>query len=424
MERAYHRRVIDAELADLAEDVPAIAVVGPKAIGKTESARRLAGSMLDLSDVDQRAIVASSRHDALSTTAPPLLIDEWQYDPEIWEAMRRAVDTDPTPGRFILTGSANPRGVRVHSGAGRVVRLRMRPMSLSERSAAEPTVSLAALWRGEPAVGGTSPLRLADYADEILASGFPGIRFARDRARPRLLAGYVQSALEHEVPELGFVPRRPESLSQWLRAYAAASSTTTTYESIAAAVPDDQRPTRATIGDYRDVLSHLWLLDPVPAFTLGRNRLAGLGRMPKHQLADPALVGALLRLSPASLLDSTAGSEFAALRDGPLLGTLFESLATLCVRVHAQPLDLAVSHLRTSRGDHEVDLLVHASDGRALAFEVKLAATPDDHDVRHLHWLGDRMGDDLVDKVVLTTGPQAYRRPDGVAVVPLGLLGP
>lgn len=240
----------------------------------------------------------------------------------------------------------------------------------------------------------------------------------------RSTAGYVESTLEHDVPELGFVPKRPASLAHWVRAFAAAGSTTASYESIAAALPDDQRPTRATVNDYRDVLSHLWLLDQVPAFGLSRNRLAGLGRSPKHQLADPALAASLLRVTAGTLLDSSAGREFASLRDGPLLGTLFESLATLCVRVYAQPLDLDVAHIRTARGEREVDLVAHAPDGRAIAFEIKLAATPGDRDVRHLHWLGERLGEDLVDKVVLTTGRQAYRRPDGVAVVPLALLGP
>lgn len=103
---------------------------------------------------------------------------------------------------------------------------------------------------------------------------------------------------------------------------------------------------------------------------------------------------------------------------------LFESLATLCVRVYAEPLRLDVSHLRTSRGDHEVDLVLTAPDGRVVAIEAKLAADVDDHDVRHLAWLHGNLGDQLVDRVVLTTGTRAYRRPDGVAVVPLALLGP
>jgi predicted AAA+ superfamily ATPase len=112
------------------------------------------------------------------------------------------------------------------------------------------------------------------------------------------------------------------------------------------------------------------------------------------------------------------------LRDGPLLGALFESLLTLSVRVYAQATRARVSHLRTRNGDHEVDLVVERRDGRILAIEAKLAAIPDDHDVRHLHWLAQQIGSDLLDAVVITTGPYAYRRPDGIAVVPAALLGP
>lgn len=418
----YRPRMVDEVLSELVHDVPAVALVGAKAIGKTESARRFARSVIDLADPDRRAVVQADRAAALSAP-PPVLIDEWQYDPDTWEAMRRAVDHDPRPGRFLLTGSTNPRGVRVHSGAGRVVRVRMRPLSLVERGHSA-TVSLGELWRGHANIDGESSTGLQDYADEIVSSGFPAIRLGSPRARKPLLEGYVESAIEHEVPELGFAPRRPESLLQWLRAYAAASSTTAAYTTIADAMPEEARASRATTNAYRDVLSQLWLLDPVPAFPLGRNRLKELGRLPKHQVVDPGLVASLLGLDTASLLEGKSGKTAGALRDGPLFGTLMESLATLCVRVYAATFDLKVSHIRTARGDHEVDLVVHAADGRMLAFEVKLGATPDDRDVRHLHWLADRMGPDLVDRVVLTTGKSAYRRQDGIAVVPLALLGP
>ncbi|HIZ34463.1 MAG TPA: DUF4143 domain-containing protein [Candidatus Ruania gallistercoris] len=419
---AYRPRVIDQVLSRLVQDVPAVALVGAKAVGKTESARRLAATEIDLADPDRRAVVQADRAAALAAPTP-VLIDEWQYDPDTWEAMRSAVDRDPRPGRFLLTGSVNPRGVRVHSGAGRVVRVRMRPLSLAERGYPS-TVSLGELWHGHAHVAGESEAELSAYASEIVASGFPAIRFAGERARIPLLEGYVESAVEHEAPELGFTPRRPDSLLQWLRAYAAASSTTAAYTAIADAIPEEARASRATTNAYRDVLSQLWLLDPVPALPLGRNRLKELGRLPKHQVVDPGLVTALLGLDNGSLLGGRSGRDAGALRDGPLFGTLMESLATLCVRVYASALDLKVSHIRTARGDHEVDLVVHAADGRLLAFEVKLGATPDDRDVRHLNWLADRMGADLVDRVVLTTGKSAYRRRDGIAVVPLALLGP
>jgi predicted AAA+ superfamily ATPase len=263
-----------------------------------------------------------------------------------------------------------------------------------------------------------------DYVREILSSGFPGIRQATSKAQRLLLKSYIESVVDEEMPLLGLNLRRPESLVQWLRAYAAATSTTATFESIADAIPEDARPSRATIADYREALSKLWLLDSVPAFTLSRNRLKELGKMPKHHLADPALAAVVLGVTEETLVNGSAGKEFVSFRDGPLLGNLFESLATLCVRVYAQPLDLEVSHIRTARGEHEIDLIAHGPDGRSLAFEMKLASVPSDRDTKHLNWLGEKMGNDLVDRVILTTGKQAYRRPDGIAVVPLALLGP
>lgn len=272
---------------------------------------------------------------------------------------------------------------------------------------------------------GQSALRLPDYADEIVASGFPGIRLAPEQARGDLLDGYIESILHRELPELGLPARRSGVLRAWLTAFSAASSTTAGYEAINRAVPEDQRMTRGPLADYRDALASLWLLDPVPSFTGSRNRLHELGRAPKHQLVDPALAARLIGVDTESLLQATGESASTrALRDGPLLGALFESLVTLSVRIYAEPLRLKIAHLRTHRGDHEIDLVLHANDGRVLAIEVKLAQTADDHDVRHLNWLHERLGDDLVDRVVITTGSRAYRRPDGVAVVPLALLGP
>lgn len=193
---------------------------------------------------------------------------------------------------------------------------------------------------------------------------------------------------------------------------------------IADAIPNDTRASRPTIFDYRDALSQLWLLDQVPAFTTGPGRLHELGQASKHQLADPALAAHALNVTADSLISGTAGSDRSALRDGPLLGALFESLVTLSLRVYAQPLGLEVGHLRTHRGEHEVDLVLHSPEGRVLAVEVKLAESVGDQDVRHLNWLADKLGEDVVDRLIITTGRYAYRRPDGVAVVPLALLGP
>jgi predicted AAA+ superfamily ATPase len=147
-----------------------------------------------------------------------------------------------------------------------------------------------------------------------------------------------------------------------------------------------------------------------------------LGQTPKHHLADPALAARLLGLTVDALLNGQ-GIPIGP-QEGTMLGHLFESLVTLCVRVAAQAADAGVAHLRTRNGDHEIDLVLVRDDGRILAIEVKLANTVDDKDVRHLHWLADQLGDRLLDALVINTGPASYRRPDGIGVVPLALLGP
>lgn len=210
--------------------------------------------------------------------------------------------------------------------------------------------------------------------------------------------------------------RRPETLRRWLAAYAAASSTTTAYSRLLDATTggDGTQPAKTTTITYRDHLSQLWLLDPVPGWTPANNPIRRLQQAPKHQLADPALAAHLLGLSAQSLL--TAGGAH-------MMGPLFESLVTLGVRVLAQAAEATVSHLRLGGGEREVDLVVEGFDGRVLGIEAKLAPAVTDADVRHLRWLRDQMPDRVVDLVVVTTGTTAYRRPDGIAVVPLALLG-
>jgi predicted AAA+ superfamily ATPase len=212
-------------------------------------------------------------------------------------------------------------------------------------------------------------------------------------------------------------------MRQWLTAYAAATSTTAAYETVrdAATPGESQKPSKVTALGYRDVLQRLWILDPVPAWLPSRSPLTRLTAAPKHHLADPALAARLLSLSADSLL---GGEIVGRPRDHTMLGPMFESLTTLSVRVFAQAAEARVGHLRTQAGRHEVDLVVTGPSGQVLAIEVKLGAAPDDADVRHLHWLRDEIGGDLVDAVVVTAGPYAYRRADGIAVVPLALLGP
>ena len=182
------------------------------------------------------------------------------------------------------------------------------------------------------------------------------------------------------------------------------------------------QPNKATASRYSDLLTALRVLDPIEAWLPTRNQFARLTGAPKHHLADPALAARLLSLTDRHLIAATERSEGAA-HDGTFLGALFESLVALSVRTYAQSFDGRTYHLRTQGGRHEVDLIVETDHG-VLGIEVKLGASPDDRDVRHLTWLRERLGADLLDAVVVTTGPEAFRRSDGIAVVPLALLGP
>jgi predicted AAA+ superfamily ATPase len=183
------------------------------------------------------------------------------------------------------------------------------------------------------------------------------------------------------------------------------------------------KPSIATTLPWRDILTRLRILDPISAWLPSNNKLKELAAADKHHLADPALAARLLQLTSRKLL-SGEQPEPAIPRDGTFLGALFESLVALNLRVYAQAAEAEVRHLRTHRGEHEIDFIIIGPDGGIVAVEVKLAATANADDTRHLAWLKSRIGDQLMDAVLVTTGTEAYRRRDGIAVVPAALLGP
>ncbi len=391
----YRQRIVDTELDELIAALPALSLVGPKGVGKTATASRRAATVHSLDDPAQRSF-ALAEPARLLTSPPPVLIDEWQHVPESWDLVRRAVDAGAEPGRFLLAGSASPDGLGTHSGAGRIVDVRMRPLSLAERGHGGPTVGLRQLLSGDrPRLLGGTGMRLDEYVEEILCSGFPGLRALTGRSRRAQLDGYLDRIVDRDFPELGHAVRNPAALRRWMTAYAAAVSTTASFEAIrdAATGGQGEKPAKTTTLPYRDVLERLWILDPVPAWAPTRNRIRRLAMPPKHQLADPGLAARLLGVDADALLEGKAPPNL-AVRDGSLLGSLFESLVTLSVRVYAQAAEARVSHLRTSGGEHEVDLIIERADGRIVAIEVKLARNVDGDDCRHLRWLGDRIGED------------------------------
>lgn len=423
----YRRRIIDDELDDLMPHLPALALQGPRGVGKTSTARQRASSVVELDDPAQAELLQADPQ-RLARLAPPLLLDEWQRFPQVWDAVRREVDRLPTGGRFLLTGSAVPSVAPAHSGAGRIVSLRMRPLSLAERPGFQPSVSLRDLLRGGASIAGATTTGVPDYVDEMLRSGLPALHALTNRARTAALDAYLEALVHHDLVEQGLTVRRPGALRAWLTAYAAATSTSTSYQRLldAATPGEHDKPSRATAAVYRDMLEQLWLLDPLPAWLPSGSHFSRLAMAPVHHLADPALAARLVGATSSSLLER-ADSHTPSWRPpgaDTLLGALFESLVVMCTRVYAQANEATVWSLRTRNGDHEVDVIIRRADGGVVAFEVKLNPLVNDRDVRHLLWLRERLGPQLVDSAVITTGADAYRRRDGVAVIPASLLGP
>lgn len=417
----YVRRVVDDEIDVLFADLAAILLDGPKGVGKTATAQQRCVTVRRLDKIAERRVVVADPS-VIAFDLPPVLIDEWHRARGVWDAVRRLVDDKATASHFLLTGSAPTS--ETHSGAGRIASIRMRPLCLEERGITEPTISFETLMSGQrPAVHGRCTLGLADYVDEIMAGGLPGLRHLQGPALVRQIDGYLQRIVDHDMPEAGHNVRRPASVLAWLRAYAAATATTASWESIrdAATGGNVNKPAKTTTIVYTELLKALRILDPIEAWVPSYNHFSRLAAAPKHHLADPALAVRLLRRTRQHLLSGNE-DRIPVLADGTLLGNLFESLVALSVRTYAQHSNVEVSHLRIETGRREVDFILDTGDG-IVGVEVKLAADINDHDVRHLRWLKQELGDQLLDAAVITTGPEAYRRTDGIAVIPLGLLG-
>ena len=424
----YVRRCVDDELDELFPHLAAIALEGPKGVGKTATATQRAVTVLELDRPEQVQLLDADTA-RLERLPKPILVDEWQRHPRVWDLVRRNVDANATGGQFLLAGSATPADATIHSGAGRIVRLRMRPLSLFERNLAVPTIRLRDMLqatRDFPVIEGSSNLALTDYVHEIVASGFPGIRDLPERARQAQLSSYVDRIADVEFVEQGLRLAKPASLRAWMEAYSAATATTAAYNAIldAATPGDSDKPSRVTTGQYREMLARLFLLDPVPGWVPATNALTRLAQAPKHHLVDPALAAQILGVSKDPLLSATPDANRPQFGDGYLLGQFFESLVAQSVRVYAQHNEATVSHLRTKNGDHEIDFIVQGRDRRVVALEVKLSPLVEDKDVVHLHWLRRKLGPGLADAGVITTGTDAYRRKDGIAVIPAALLAP
>jgi predicted AAA+ superfamily ATPase len=429
--KTLYERLVEPYISDLLTELPAIAVEGLKGIGKSVSAKRLAGAIFELDQERDRELVTNDMT-IISRETPPVLLDEWQRAPSVWDYVRREVDGSGNPGSFLLTGSARNTNLDIHSGAGRIYRMRMFPLSIQERGFETPTVSIGALLSSDTPfsakISGETDVSFSKYMEEILCSGLPAIRNYSPGRRKLMLGTYLDYLLSHEFRQQGIKVRHPATLLRWLKAYAAATSGNAGYgEILDASTPGEgEKPAAKTTIAYREALENLWIIDELPMWLNGESYFARLKRSPKHYLSDPALTAYLLGLDLEMLTRPTPAAKQSSTvfdaRYGGITGRLFESLIQLSLRTYASVNDAELSFFATRNQDHEVDFIVQRGD-KIVAIEVKMSLAIEDNDVKHLKWLRGKLGERLTDAVVICTGPLAYRRDDGIAVVPGALLG-
>jgi hypothetical protein len=416
---SYKPRVVDDELQNRLQSAGAILIEGPKACGKTETARQFAASEV-LLDIDQNARAAVALNPALVLDGEtPRLIDGWQVEPAIWNQIRRTVDDRGEPGQFILAGSAVPADeVTRHSGAGRIARLRMRPMSLMESGLSSGEISLQALLAGSAAEAGESQMGIDDLAAEIARGGWPGFRNRPLTAAMEAVRDYLGEVSRTDINQVDGVRRDPRRVERLIAGLARNVATTSSVATLARdTASGNEEPLKDhTVADYLDSLERLFVIENQPPWEVHLRSRSRLRQAPKRHFVDPSLAVAALGADPAALL-----------RDLNLLGFLFESLVVRDLRIYAQAIRGEVKHYRDSSG-LEVDAIVESAEGWA-AFEVKLGGTDaiDDAAASLLKFAEtidtSKSGEPKFLAVVVGTG-YGYARADGVQVVPLVHLAP
>lgn len=415
----YLPRIVDKEVAHALHTAGALYLKGPRACGKTSTARQFAQSIIQL-DRDTAEASAARTHPALALNGTkPRLIDEWQAAPGVWNEVRHAVDDSTTTGQFLLTGSATPAEDTLrHSGAGRIRSITMRTLSFFERNIPAERISLSQIAAGKQSPTNGTDATVTDYAQWIVTGGFPGF-FTQDplNAQDNILS-YLSEMSEHDYPELGGPRRDPRRFMSFLRAYSGLIAQPATAAALRRRIGELSSATTApaaeTVTILHDFATRLFLVEDQPAWSPQTRSARTMVQMPKRQLADPALAAALLGTGPDKLL-----------QDPETLGILFEAQLVHDLRIYIQALrGRGVFHLRDMKGREEIDAVAEFRDGSWIGFEAKLSHNHIDTAAKHLLKVSATIKlppTALI--VVIPTGP-AYQRPDGVWVVPLAALGP
>ncbi len=415
----YFPRICDGLVNEKLSYSGALLIEGPKWCGKTWTGKHAAKSVLYMQDPDKGA-----GYMELSRTMPsrllkgekPRLIDEWQEAPVLWDAVRFDVDQTGEWGQYILTGSATPRDDNMpkHTGTGRIARLRMRPMTLFESMESVGSVSLRQLFEGQEDVEGESQLDIPDLAKVICRGGWPEA-VAKRQTSAQIARNYVDAVVNVDVQKVDGVERNPYRVRQLLRSYARNISTMASLTTVLADIQaNDVAFSDTTMYGYVNALRRIFLIEDIPAWKPSLRSKAAIRTSEKRQFVDPSIATAILRANVDSILDNFN-----------YFGFLFESLVTRDLRVYAQALDGEIFHYR-DKDNLEADLVIRLNDDRWAAVEVKLGSKEIEDGAKHLIELRNKVDTSKVGEpsflMVVTGGQFAYRREDGVFVVPIGCL--
>ena len=404
----YRERLADRLIAEFLTELSALAIVGPRASGKTTTAMRHARTVIRLDRPAEAAVVAADPDTALDGLPEPVLLDEWQEVPELLGAVKRACDTQPRPGRFILTGSVRAEiEAKTWPGTGRVTRIAMYPMTVDEQLGTPTTPFIDRIAANAPTDVPGEPLNVRHYIDMALRGGFPQAALSLGtRARRGWLDTYTEEIVTRDVQMAG-TGHDSVRLSRYFEAYALHSGgivdDTTLYSAA--------NINRQTALGYHELLSRIYVIDELPAWT--SNRLKRLTLAPKRHLID------------SSLLASIAGATHnTVMRDANLLGRLLETFVVAQLRAQATVSEhrCRLYHLRQHHGRHEIDVIVELDAQHIIGIEIKATAAPTPDDARHLAWLRDSIDNRFLTGVVLHTGPRSFPLGDRLWAIPISTL--
>ncbi|MCD8129880.1 MAG: DUF4143 domain-containing protein [Lachnospiraceae bacterium] len=421
MGKKYLNRIADKILSDRLTSSGAVLMEGPKWCGKTWTAARISKSQLYMQDPDRTKSylkAADTKPSLLLKGETPRLLDEWQAAPVLWDAVRFMVDQRGEAGQFILTGSAVPQdNIVQHTGTGRISRMMMRPMSLYESLESNGTISLTELFDGNTDIGAFSELTIEQTAFAIVRGGWPASVVDTPKSALRHAVDYVEAVINEDVSRVDGVEKNPARVRALLRSLARNISTMATMKTIhddIAMGDTDESISEKTISQYLNALNRIFVTENLPAWNPVLRSKTAIRTSPKRQFVDPSIATAVMRLTPERLLD-----------DFNYFGFLFESLCIRDLRIYAEAIDGSVFHYRDSSG-LEADAVIALNDGRWAAVEIKLGSKEIEEAAKHLMELKNKVNTEKMQEpvflMILTGTEVAYRREDGVLIVPIGCL--